>query len=474
MRKLMAIDRPQLSHLKDCVVFSVKGNRPAADQMSGGDLDGDTCKSLNCLPPAYYNNYIIVFVCWDPDIVPTKLSEPAQYPAGRPPVTFDEIKADDRIEYFARYTSISLSRAKALFLEWAMRNRDGALSRECQELNRLHSLCVDGNRIKIDDRFTKLPPLEEKARDLFILNILHREAEKEAQQKNATRESFERLDPREVVETVLCQPRSCSEFRMIQLVYDWCRQTREAELREFLPYFDLAALTVEQKYWFMQQMPSHVELPALVMNGLVDSEILQPHELQPFHLNYPGMRWKRIFSLENRFANLFEVLERSFSHFHRKLLILRVSERFSIAIYISRLIEVDEEAAVGNRVLVFAFPHTQDQTNSRDRIFRASNEFRLHFNHTTFQLFKLDRQSTFIWIRQPGIDDAPFRQVRGQANRARRCHQTVVEGINHDWIASIALERFSRNIQTQMGRVRRHGLSGAVRHHRFSTKRCLS
>lgn len=44
MRKLMAIDRPQLSHLKDCVVFSVKGNRPAADQMSGGDLDGDTCK----------------------------------------------------------------------------------------------------------------------------------------------------------------------------------------------------------------------------------------------------------------------------------------------------------------------------------------------------------------------------------------------------------------------------------------------
>jgi hypothetical protein len=41
----MAVDRPQLAHLKDCVVFSVKGNRPAAGQMSGGDLDGDTCKS---------------------------------------------------------------------------------------------------------------------------------------------------------------------------------------------------------------------------------------------------------------------------------------------------------------------------------------------------------------------------------------------------------------------------------------------
>lgn len=44
VRKLRAVDRPELCHLKDCIIFSIKGDRPAADQMSGGDLDGDTCK----------------------------------------------------------------------------------------------------------------------------------------------------------------------------------------------------------------------------------------------------------------------------------------------------------------------------------------------------------------------------------------------------------------------------------------------
>lgn len=44
LRKLRAVDKPELSHLSDCIVFSTRGPRPAADMMSGGDLDGDTCK----------------------------------------------------------------------------------------------------------------------------------------------------------------------------------------------------------------------------------------------------------------------------------------------------------------------------------------------------------------------------------------------------------------------------------------------
>lgn len=44
LRKLKAVDPPELSHLSDCIVFSTQGKRPPADMMSGGDLDGDTCK----------------------------------------------------------------------------------------------------------------------------------------------------------------------------------------------------------------------------------------------------------------------------------------------------------------------------------------------------------------------------------------------------------------------------------------------
>ena len=45
LQKLVAVAKPELAHLVDCVVFPVKGRRPAADIMSGGDLDGDTCES---------------------------------------------------------------------------------------------------------------------------------------------------------------------------------------------------------------------------------------------------------------------------------------------------------------------------------------------------------------------------------------------------------------------------------------------
>lgn len=44
LRKLKAIDIPEYAHLVDCIVFSVKGKRPGADLMSGGDLDGDKCE----------------------------------------------------------------------------------------------------------------------------------------------------------------------------------------------------------------------------------------------------------------------------------------------------------------------------------------------------------------------------------------------------------------------------------------------
>lgn len=44
LQKFRVVAKPELAHLVDCIVFSTRGNRPAADLMSGGDLDGDTCK----------------------------------------------------------------------------------------------------------------------------------------------------------------------------------------------------------------------------------------------------------------------------------------------------------------------------------------------------------------------------------------------------------------------------------------------
>ena len=43
LQKFKAVERPELAHLVDCIVFPTRGRRPSADLMSGGDLDGDTC-----------------------------------------------------------------------------------------------------------------------------------------------------------------------------------------------------------------------------------------------------------------------------------------------------------------------------------------------------------------------------------------------------------------------------------------------
>lgn len=52
MQKIKVVEKQELAHLVDCIVFSTQGKRPAADMMSRGDSDGDTCKfSIPCYFP---------------------------------------------------------------------------------------------------------------------------------------------------------------------------------------------------------------------------------------------------------------------------------------------------------------------------------------------------------------------------------------------------------------------------------------
>jgi hypothetical protein len=46
LQKFKVVEREELGHLVDCIVFSTRGRRPAADMLSGGDLDGDKCEAL--------------------------------------------------------------------------------------------------------------------------------------------------------------------------------------------------------------------------------------------------------------------------------------------------------------------------------------------------------------------------------------------------------------------------------------------
>lgn len=119
---------------------------------------------------------MIVFVTWDPDIIPRKAAEPAQYPGGKELVTFGDVTNDSRAEYFARYTNASLGKVKNLYMQWA--RLGNVMSPQCQQLNRLFSQCVDGNHIRIPENLKELtaledPPSSQTTVPPFILDVLH-------------------------------------------------------------------------------------------------------------------------------------------------------------------------------------------------------------------------------------------------------------------------------------------------------------
>ena len=236
------------------------------------------------------NSILIVFVCWDGDLIPDKLSQSAQYPGAKEPVMFNAITDDDRLVYFARYSNASLGRVKNLFLDWA--RLKGPMSAECQQLNRLFSMCVDGNRIKVPP-ILESPPRPPSGTPPFILDTLHGAAKGliQARQDNSHNYDGYNFDAMELL--LSRDDVAMSEFELVKLTYRWC-QRNNAALMDFLHLFDVNLLTAEEKTWTLNQLPPSVEAPSLILNALCQSNLIQDSELRPFKLDYPGLRWKCI------------------------------------------------------------------------------------------------------------------------------------------------------------------------------------
>ncbi|KAK9817915.1 hypothetical protein WJX72_004281 [[Myrmecia] bisecta] len=69
VRKLMAVDRPELQHLVNVLIFPQLGTRPHPNEIGGGDLDGDQ-----------------YFVSWDPRLIPARPNAAAMDYSPPPPL----------------------------------------------------------------------------------------------------------------------------------------------------------------------------------------------------------------------------------------------------------------------------------------------------------------------------------------------------------------------------------------------------
>ncbi|KAK4196115.1 putative RNA-dependent RNA polymerase [Triangularia verruculosa] len=444
LQKFKVVERPELAHLTDCIVFSSRGRRPAADLMSGGDLDGDA-----------------FFVCWDKDIIPSTISEPAKYPGAKEAISFKPITDEDRLVYFAKYNAISLGRVKNLYLAWARAR--GPMVPECQELNRLYSQCVDGNFIKVPPRLEKAPdPLEDAPP--FILDDLH-DAAVRLIQANTTKVHGNVLDgfDFDVVELLLNRDDiAMSEFEFICMTQRWCLRNN-AHLEDFLDYFDFNVLTDEEKAWVLQQMPPSQEIPALVMNAVSYSSLIAEDAARRFQLSHHSIHWKCIYnsSTRDRMGTFLDATSKALETFHRKLIILQVDERLTVAIYVPRKIGQSQDCVVDDTVRLFAFPHTQGTERQSRMTLPTKMTYRLYCDDRQFQLFEGQRGNTWIFINRSPSDDSSYRATENTGDRRRQRQATIDAGINFDFRASIALDKFSRGLQRHVGRVNRNGVTAA-------------
>ncbi|KAF9697067.1 hypothetical protein EKO04_005137 [Ascochyta lentis] len=445
LQKFRAVDVPEYSHLVDCIVFATRGNRPSADLMSGGDLDGDK-----------------FFVTWDSDIIPRTIAEPALYPCGKELITFGEVTGDSRAEYFARYSNRSLGRVKNLYMKWA--RLGNAMSPQCQQLNRLFSQCVDGNHIRIPENLQIFKNLEDPPEPVstvapFVLDCLH-EASMRHIQHTATLKP-EMQDDASIIDLLLTRDKmAISEFKLLRLLMRWCDR-HSVDIMLYSHAIDFSALTDEQQVWFLARLPPSSPASNLARNGLLQSDLLSPEELRCFGLDHSHLRWKPVFrSRVDRMGRFLPVVCRSLEAFHKKLIVLHINERLSMAIYVPHKIVSASEVTVDSDVRVFVFPHTQGVHSANYRVMPTKTNYRLYCDEQVFQLYQQKKSNTWIFLRSPKGDDALYRALPSVGDRRRVRERTVRQQINSDCKASVALDKIGRDVQNHIGKVQGEGVLG--------------
>ena len=222
--------------------------------------------------------------------------------------------------------SSSLARVASLHQKWIRCKPEGALSVECQELNALHSQSVDGGKITIPDRLSNPP----ESKEPFILDLL-------AEAATAFSERFlESLpvydvardlpqdDAMQCIRQLLRGERHAfSEFEMFNMAVAIARK-REIDLRPMLPYLNLGALTVEQKYTVSSTLGLTPEEDRYTWNSLFRSDILTERDLEQRALNTRIPLQRFYSSNKSGLRTFWQYLKICLEDFTRKILVLKV------------------------------------------------------------------------------------------------------------------------------------------------------
>lgn len=119
-------DDSSLWHLRNCVVFSQKGQRDLPSMLSGGDLDGDL-----------YN------IIYDRNLIPDNTEKPASYSSARPMDIGRAVTVDDMTRFFIDFMQNDQLGRIAILHQVLADGELGTRSADCLDLASLHSTAVD-------------------------------------------------------------------------------------------------------------------------------------------------------------------------------------------------------------------------------------------------------------------------------------------------------------------------------------------
>ena len=203
------------------------------------------------------------------------------------------------------------------------------MSVECQELNALHSQSVDGARISIPDRLSNPPEPKEP----FILDLL---ASAAAEFSTRFLESLPVYDvardlPQDdavqyIRHLLRGERRAFSEFEMFNMAVAIANK-KNIDLRLMLPYLDLGALTVEQKYIVRSTLWLTPEEDRHIWNSLFWSDILTARDLEQRKLNTRIPLQRFYSSNKSGLRTFWQYLNMCLQDFTRKVLVLQVGHQ---------------------------------------------------------------------------------------------------------------------------------------------------
>lgn len=128
IRKVRAVNKQALHHMKDILILPVTGYRDLANMCSGGDLDGDD-----------------FMVIWDKELLPTEDSHPPMHYDAPPPCLSDgPVTTADMAKFFVQHIKCdNLARIATAHRYWADKLDEGVKDDICLQLATLHSKAVD-------------------------------------------------------------------------------------------------------------------------------------------------------------------------------------------------------------------------------------------------------------------------------------------------------------------------------------------